>query len=464
MKRAPRKPDFVSLNAELTRQVVEQLGTRRRHGAVIAEAPPGAGKSTLTASVAKSLLDEDKKLRLAIVTQTNEQADDLVQSIADRHRGVAMTRMVGESGPSGAILALAAARRVSVSTRSDDAIALASRVVISTARKWQYERARAQTAGAACRYEIALIDEAYQMRSDQLLGIAGLYETLFCVGDPGQLDPFTIVDDSLWKGLPYSPSRTALGTFRAFHPELEPLRLPTSWRLPPSAAGIVSSAFYPFAAFEAGTTPNDRRLALGPAPRIKRPRVTVDVNAVLERAAATGWGYVELEQKFTARTDMDIAATIAGIVAGLVARGATVVDERVSAGRRLEADRIAVIAAHNDQVHAVRFALASAGQDPDAVVVSTANRIQGREYDVVVVWHPLAGRRDATAFHLEAGRMCVMLSRHRQACIVVSRAGAMQLLEEFPDSDPMFLGEPEKFPDGWEANHLVLRHLAMCKA
>lgn len=42
-------------------------------------------------------------------------------------------------------------------------------------------------------------------------------------------------------------------------------------------------------------------------------------------------------------------------------------------------------------------ALAQAGQDPDNIVISTANKIQGREYAFVFVWHPLAGRRDATA-------------------------------------------------------------------
>lgn len=104
----------------------------------------------------------------------------------------------------------------------------------------------------------------------------------------------------------------------------------------------------------------------------------------------------------------------------------------------------------------MRYALRQPDIDPDSLVVSTANKVQGREYEVVLVWHPLAGRRDATAFHLEAGRMCVMLSRHRQVCIVAGRAGADRLLAEFPDADPIFLDEPEKFPDGWEANSLVL--------
>jgi hypothetical protein len=456
------KNDFLALNARLTRDVVERIGRAGRHSAVIAEAPPGAGKSTLTASVAEALLGEDRALRLAIVTQTNEQADDLVRSLASRRRVVPVTRMVGGSANSEVMGQLAANGAIRISANADDADALASHIVVSTARKWQFERARMQKAGAACRYSIALVDEAYQMRSDILLGIAGLYETLFCVGDPGQLDPFAVVDDSVWKGLRYSPSRAALATLRAFHPDLKPIQLPISWRLPPSAAGIVSSAFYPFSGFEAGTVADQRQLILGKSGHA-RPKAAVDVNAVLDRAAETGWCYVELDEKVTPRTDREIASVISEIVKATLKRGGTVVDELQPRGVPLSAGRVAVITAHNDQVQAVRFGLSQAGVDPDAVVVSTANKIQGREYDLVLVWHPLAGRRDATAFHLEAGRMCVMLSRHRHACIVVNRAGATRLLEEFPDSDPMFLDEPEKFPDGWEANHRVLQHLESCK-
>lgn len=115
--------------------------------------------------------------------------------------------------------------------------------------------------------------------------------------------------------------------------------------------------------------------------------------------------------------------------------------------------------------------------------MDTANRLQGREYDVTVVLHPLSGRPDATAFHLETGRLCVLASRHRHACIVVARAGIPELLDEHPATDPVQLGSAMRipagwegrlggevigllervgaqFPDGWEANYRVLQHLA----
>ncbi|MYV71314.1 helicase, partial [Streptomyces sp. SID2131] len=106
---------------------------------------------------------------------------------------------------------------------------------------------------------------------------------------------------------------------------------------------------------------------------------------------------------------------------------------------------------------AVRAALADLGVS--GVTVDTANRLQGREYDVTVVLHPLSGRPDATAFHLETGRLCVLASRHRHACVVVCRAGVADLLDEHPSTEPVRLGVAVSFPDGWEANHAVLSHL-----
>lgn len=445
-------PDFASINSSFTKLVVDDITNADLDEAVLVEAPPGAGKSSLTVSVANELVSHDRSLRLPVVTQTNEQADDLVLSLRKRHPAVSVARLYGGSGPSTAMVN-AADDGLLLTNKHDDAHR--AQVVVATARKWEFVRSKQQQDGNIRKYDLALIDEAYQMRSDALLGIAGLFDRLMCVGDPGQLDPFTTVDDALWKGLQHSPSRTAMGTLRAFHPDIPAHQLPTSWRLPPSAVDLVAKAFYPFSAFDAGTRAGQRTLA-----------ITVDgkregrFDAALDLAASDGWAYVELPEKLTVRTDTEIASQLAGMVQRLLERGADVVDELHPEPRRLTPDDVAVVAAHNDQVHAVRFALASAGIDPDSVVVSTANKVQGREYEVVLVWHPLAGRRDATAFHLEAGRMCVMLSRHRHACVVVGRAGADRLLEEYPDADPVFLDEPEKFPDGWEANSLVLDHLA----
>ena len=80
------------------------------------------------------------------------------------------------------------------------------------------------------------------------------------------------------------------------------------------------------------------------------------------------------------------------------------------------------------------------------ITVDTANRLQGREFDVTIVLHPLSGRRDATAFHLEAGRLCVLTSRHRHACIVVARAGIAELLDAHPSTEPVHLNVPRQVP------------------
>lgn len=445
------KRDFATINHDFTTRVVDDIERTGSGGAVLVEAPPGAGKSSLAVSVAGALTSSNGGLRLPIVTQTNEQADDLTLSLRRRHPDLTVARLHGGGGPSTAMVDAAGPGLV-LSKDHDSADVREARVVIATARKWEFVRSGQQQKGSIRKYDLALVDEAYQMRSDALLGVADLFDRLMCVGDPGQLAPFTTVDDSLWKGLEYSPARTAMGTLRAFHPDLEAHQLPTSWRLPASAAGIVSTAFYPFSPFDAGTEPSQRALRFGPSDGSFE-------DAVLDRAADDGWAYVELPEKLTVRTDTEVASTLATLVARLVGRGAEVVDELAPTPRSLAPTDVAVVAAHNDQVHAVRYALSVVGVDPDSLVVSTANKVQGREYEVVLVWHPLAGRRDATTFHLEAGRMCVMLSRHRHACVVVGRAGADKLLEEFPDADPIFLDEPEKFPDGWEANSLVLGHL-----
>ncbi|WP_162186139.1 AAA domain-containing protein [Amycolatopsis jejuensis] len=178
-------------------------------------------------------------------------------------------------------------------------------------------------------------------------------------------------------------------------------------------------------------------------------------------AFTTGWALHELPRRHVPRTDSETIQTAADLAVRLLDRGTVATCERHASGRVLKPRDIAIGVAHRDQSDLVRIALARSGRpDATAVAVDTANRLQGREFEIVIVVHPLSGRRDATAFHLETGRLCVLASRHRHACIVVAREGITDLLDSHPSSDPVHLSVPAKFPDGWEANQVMMATLA----
>ncbi|MFF8671940.1 AAA domain-containing protein [Streptomyces sp. NPDC015242] len=407
---------------------------------VVVDSPPGAGKSTLVVRAALELAGAGHPLM--VVAQTNAQVDDLVLRLAEKNPELPVGRL-HSSDADPYDKALDGLDNVRKSARAADLAGLA--VVISTAAKWAHVKTDEP-------WRYAIVDEAYQMRSDALLAVAGLFERALFVGDPGQLDPFAIVGSEQWAGLAYDPSASAVTTLLAHNPDLPQHRLPVSWRLPASAAPLVSDAFYPYTPFRSGTGPGDRSLAFAVPSDGSGP------DRVIDEAAASGWGLLELPARHTPRTDPEAVRAVATVVRRLLDRGGAATSERSSDPSPLTAGRIAVGTAHRDQAAAVRAALAELGVTD--VVVDTANRLQGREYDVTVVLHPLSGRPDATAFHLETGRLCVLASRHRHACVVVCRAGVPDLLDDYPSTEPVQLGTVVKFPDGWEANHAVLAHLS----
>ncbi|MFB6550360.1 AAA domain-containing protein [Streptomyces sp. NPDC056405] len=413
------------------------------HGAergVVVDSPPGAGKSTLVVRAALELAEAGRTLM--VVAQTNAQVDDLVLRLAEKNPDLPVGRLhSSDADPyDKALDDLANVRK------SAKAAELAGQaVVLSTAAKWAHVKVDEP-------WRHAIVDEAYQMRSDSLLAVAGLFERALFVGDPGQLDPFSTVGSEQWAGLSYDPSASAVTTLLAHNPALPQHRLPVSWRLPASAARLVSDAFYPYTPFRSGTDHGDRALSFTVASDGSGP------DEVIDEAARSGWGLLELPAGHTPRTDPEAVRAVAAVVRRLLDREGRATSERSPDPVPLTAGRIAVGTAHRDQAAAVRAALADLGVTE--VTVDTANRLQGREYDVTVVLHPLSGRPDATAFHLETGRLCVLASRHRHACIVVCREGVSELLDDYPSTEPVQLGTLVKFPDGWEANHAVLAHLA----
>ena len=419
--------------ARVVDAVLQDLARSDQRGVVV-DSPPGAGKSTLVVRAAGVLAATGESLM--IVAQTNEQVDDLIERLGTKHPALAVGRLSAvDYTPSERVRSHPSCR---VGAKVPDLGA--PPVTIGTAAKWA-----TVTEGT---WPWAIVDEAYQMRSDALLRVAPRFDRALFVGDPGQLDPFSTVEVDRWTGLSWDPMQSAVAVLLRHNPTLPVHRLPVSWRLPASAAPVVAAAFYPFTGFRSGTGPDDRRLTF-------TDRATSDLDRVLDQAAATGWGLHELPARFTVRTDAEAAAACALLAARALTRGA--VAESETGTTPLTADRIAIGAAHRDQVAAIRAFLPAHARE---ITVDTANRLQGREYDLTVVLHPLSGRQDATAFHLESGRLCVLTSRHRHACVVVARAGIAELLDAHPSTEPVHLGVPVKFPDGWEANQSMLAHLA----
>lgn len=423
---------------------VQELLERSRNlqaGSVaLVDAPAGAGKTGLVTRLVPRHVKEDR--RVGVITQTNEQADDLTRRLAREQPKLAITRLVRSGYQMDD-------RPANVTVVEDARNLRTDPVVIATADKWAFSAEKLK-AGA---FDIGLIDEAYQMAGGKLLYSGHLFGALEMVGDPGQLSPFSQVDTERWAGLSVDPTRNAVDTIR-YYLEVPSDSLPVTRRLPASAAGIVKAAFYDGLEFSAATELGARQLGM------KKATGRSAASAVTDTALTHGWAVARLPQRAVQRNDQEIAHSAAAIAKDLLTREAhRVHDEDGRLPKIITPDRIALGASHRDQVAALRAAAESLGID--GVVVDTANRLQGREFDVVIAWHPLSGQVEASAFHLDVGRLCVLTTRHRHACILVGRDGIEELLEMSVPAGEGLLGETmDRSISGWQAHLLLLGELA----
>ena len=156
----------------------------RAHRGVIVDSPPGAGKSTLVVDLSGRLAATGD--RVMIVAQTNEQVDDLVARLAGAHPALPLGRLTAADYEVPERLAPLRGPNLAFASKLPD-LATAD-VVLATAAKWALVKEG--------EFAWAVLDEAYQMRSDGLLAVAPRFAngTALFVGDPGQLDPFATVD------------------------------------------------------------------------------------------------------------------------------------------------------------------------------------------------------------------------------------------------------------------------------
>jgi hypothetical protein len=401
-------------------------------------------------SAAEDYLASPTGRDLLVVTPTNAQAHELVERLARRLPTVTVAFMPAQGRN---LPAHTAQRGNVIEVEPQGANAPELCLLVATADKLA---SAVNRGGLIRRFSGAILDEAFQTSARQLYALGDIAPRVLLVGDPGQLSPFSDYDGAdRWRGQPCDPLQTAAGVLKKRHPGLAIHQLPLTRRLPASAVPV-AQAFYPDRPLAAWTLPGARKLRLAPARGRRTPLATA-----LDTAATHGWAYLRMPPAAVYRDDPATVTALAQMVHQLLGpRAAEVSSERTGWDfKSLEPQRVAVATSHRDQRAAVREALDELGLT--GVVVDTANGLQGLEFDVVFAWHPLAAQLDADGFHLDPGRLCVMLTRHRHACIVVGRADDRRLLESAPPLAEATLDDgPDSVLDGWYAHRHVLAHIS----
>ena len=417
-------------------------------GAVVVSSVAGAGKSHLVSTIAGRLMDDGKTM--AITCFTNEQAQGLVRSIALMHP----TKKLAYLPASKVVIPsdISSLSNVTVIAGSD---ADHHQTVIGTSDKLADAVTRDGFDDAR---DYLLYDEAYQADAARYYGVAGISRAHLLVGDAGQLDPFSSARQAeRWRGLQEDPVQGAIPMLLRNHPDTESRHhhLKVTRRLDARGAAV-ASAFYPAHGMDAVVPEGVRALTLS-----KGRKGSVD--SILNHAASAGWAYVVLPPAPVTVDDPAIAVMLVGLAKRTLERSPRVRSEP-AVGKRRQPERdvtqqdIAIAVSHNSQKQRVRALLDRA--DLGGVVCDTANRLQGLQYEVVLAWHPLAGLPDSDPFLLDPGRLAVMLTRHRHACIVVGRASDRDLIAGIPPATPTFVGIPgDPVLDGFDAHRTLFDRL-----
>ncbi len=442
---SPYDDEVVAQADAVVRAAIDAVLAARPREAVVVTAPAGAGKSyAIVSGVAAA---RSKGLRVAVGTPTNEQAHDLVRALAKRLAPERIAFLHAKHRPFPDDQPPKNARPT-----HDAHEASVEAIVVGTLSKLADAHAR----GDLARVDLLFVDEAYQANAVQYYGVGDLAPRHLLMGDSGQLAPFSAAPDAdRWRGLATDPLLTAVEVLRRHHPSTREFKLPITRRLDPRALPVVQ-AFYPGHPFKAAVKHGVRRMALG-KPTATRGMAAFD--AVLDHAAEHGWAHAELPAGVVLAADPETIAAIVRLLKRLVERGAFVRSERRATKAALLASDIAVAVSHRDQRSLLREALDAV--DLQDVVVDTANKLQGRTFEVLVAWHPLAGLDGTDEFHVDHGRLCVMLTRHRHACIVVGRASDRELVQGIPPASPSYAGyDANPAMDGWYVHEAVFAALA----
>lgn len=374
---------------------------------VVVDSPPGAGKTELVAK-ACALFAASVGFRIVCAVPRHNQAVDLVERLA-RWRGMPPVALLYSESHALPPLPSSVA---TVSKPGD--LTPAHRIVVGTVDKLGH--AAGSLSG---QFGLLICDEAYQIPMKSFFPIADLSDRCLLVGDPGQLPPLIRTETH---DLEAAPNRVHWSVPREVMrrwPGTARFALPASRRLVADTVEIVQPALYPDLPFISSASPQERRVTFGAG------GIGGAVDAALDRLAL-GASMIALRLSGpppVAGVDHDLLDLSYRVLRRMMDRQVCV------GGTPLTSSDIGCLDTHVQPGGALRLRLR--GTDLEPIRVDTPEVWQGGERPITVVHHPLSGVVCPSEFDLDPGRLCVMLSRHRAASIIVTRGGVSEVLDAY---------------------------------
>lgn len=421
------------LDADARREVLE-LVVYGRAEAVIVDSPPGAGKTELVETTAAVAVDTGRPV-LAVAPR-NEQTYDLARRFV-RDYGLPTTLV--HSSRVAPPVDLQSMPGLTLTTRAGGMPRGASLTIANV------DKATTMVPDlAADVFGLLVCDESYQVPYAKVMPLLHLAPQRLFVGDPGQLPPLVRGELARYEAARHRVHWAAPRELLRRHDHLPVVRLPATWRFPQDTVDLVQPAFYPALPFVAGAPEDERRIGFQAA------GIGGAVDAALDLIQA-GASIVAIALPSTARdmseTDEDLADLAAQLAQRLIERGAT-----WQGHGTLGVDQIGYVDAHVASAEQVRRRLRARGVGPE-LVTTTPEIWQGLQRPVMIAKHTLSGLSLPTGFDLNPGRLCVMLSRHQLAAVVVTRDGVGEALDRHRhDTEERPVGSTDEQFAGWRAH------------
>lgn len=326
----------------------------------VVNSPPGAGKTALVVDVIRQLLDRTD-LTVWVAAPNNGQvrglANRLTALLKPKSVLVVAKKIQPEDVPDAVILG----------DRERGRDLAARHVRVCTL-------ARAMMSPPTC--DVMIVDEAYQATHLQVRSAMANATQVLLVGDPGQIGPVVTVRTGQFEG-PTAPHLRAPDVFRR-HDDAVTLSLPYTYRFGSNTVAALTPLYdFPFSS--------------------ARPPRTIIGQPELDAVRVGG---------VNSNTDEDLLGAAVRRATTLVGQVVDADGELLTVGQR----DVAIVASHNAQVSLLTGMLADRGC-PD-IVVGTADRLQGGQWEAVVAVDPLAGGVQG-GHATSLGRLCVMASRHK---------------------------------------------------